>query len=82
MNIGRKKLKLLPDLDSAKERFVRQQYVMEIKEIPDEKLFFIDETGFDLHTSDSYSDSPVLLPAIRKVSVQTKKYLYDRSHIE
>ena len=68
MNIGRKKLKLLPDIDSAEQRVVPQRYVTVIKEIPDEKIFFLDETGFNLHTTGSYGYSPLHLPAIRKVS--------------
>ena len=65
MNFGRKKLKLLPDIDSAEQRFVRQSYAIEIKQIPVEKLFFY-ETRSNIHTSGSYGDSSVNFRAIRK----------------
>lgn len=45
----------------------RKQFALKLRTIPKEKLLFLDETGFNLHTSRNYGYSPINTPCVSTV---------------
>jgi transposase len=69
-NISRKRLTLVADIDSTERRLQKQMYSVELRQCQDSQILFLDETGFNLHTSPSYGYSAKNMPAIRRVPKQ------------
>lgn len=60
MRITRKRLSLVPqERNTPRTLDARQSYAREIEHISMSKLVYLDETGFNLHTSQSYGYSPI-----------------------
>uniref|UniRef100_A0A0N5BMI8 Arg_repressor domain-containing protein n=2 Tax=Strongyloides papillosus TaxID=174720 RepID=A0A0N5BMI8_STREA len=66
MKITRKRLKKKPaTIVSPQLIEARKNYARTVRGIPDHYLLFLDETGFNLHTTNNYGYSPVNIDAYR-----------------
>lgn len=68
MGYSRKRLTRVPeDRNSDRVLEMRRQYAISLMPIQDESMVFLDETGFNLHTSRNYGYSPLNQKAYRIV---------------
>lgn len=74
LNIKRKRLKLKPEVIIQPNHIEsRKAYARIVRPIPDSKLLFLDESGFNLHTTLNYGYSPVGIEAIRMVPANRQR---------
>jgi len=68
LGLGRKRAKKVADKTFSPQIIAeRKRYSLRLRNIPNEKLLFLDETGFNLHSCRNYGYSPLNVPCISSV---------------
>ena len=63
LDLSRKRVKKVADKTITPQLIaLRRAYSLNLRTIPMDKLFFLDETGFNFHTSRNYGYSPINVP--------------------